>query len=174
MHEGQGPSAPRTGAFQTMHQQQQQAQQAQQTAAPQKPYVAPEEMQSVADLIQSVKDELKEKAKQEKQDKERAAAQPTKYHALDGVAEVDDAGTSDKPNVFPLSKPKKSKKSSKDAMAKLIFDDNGTWISPEEKMAALSKYAFTRQNGAEYTLSEVGGAVTGTERGENDVVDPTH
>jgi hypothetical protein len=62
---------------------------------------------------------------------------------------------------------KKSKKS--DKSTRLVYGDNDT--SPEEKMARLGRYAFTRDTKEEVVLGEVGGAVTGIATGEDTVLD---
>lgn len=61
---------------------------------------------------------------------------------------------------------KKAKKADKNT--RLVYSDNET--SPEEKMARLSRYAFTREK-EQTVLGEVGGAVTGVVMGQDTVVD---
>lgn len=62
-------------------------------------------------------------------------------------------------------KPKKEK----DKNSRLVFSDNET--SPEEKMARLSRYAFTPNKKEETVLGNVTAEVTGIVAGPDDVVD---
>lgn len=59
-------------------------------------------------------------------------------------------------------------KKGKDKNTRLIYSDNN--VSPEEKMARLSKYSFER-GGEDVVMGEVGSAVTGPAVGPDDVVD---
>ncbi|KAK6433161.1 hypothetical protein LTR95_010661 [Oleoguttula sp. CCFEE 5521] len=160
--------------------------------------------QSVADLIKDVERELAEKARAASTSASAGGEQANEPAAITGelidtvatstdvpavsapvAAAATDAPVADKsatteaatqPATIETEKPatgsKKKSKKSKDVVTKLMCDDNTT--SLEEKMAALSKYAFHRPGGTEYTLDQVGAAVTGIERGEDDVVDPAH
>ena len=89
-----------------------------------------------------------------------AAGQPTV------TAEVPETPATPAKTEEPKKKGKKGKTANE---AKLLYTDNAT--SPEEKMANYSKYAFQREEKRETVLGDVGAAVTGIERGEDDVRD---
>lgn len=66
---------------------------------------------------------------------------------------------------------KKAGKKSKaaDTKTQMVYSDNA--VSPEEKRALLSRYAFRRDESTEYVLGDAGPAVTGPVRGADDVMD---
>lgn len=75
------------------------------------------------------------------------------------------ASTEDKDKEDKTAKKEKSKPT------RLVFSDNE--VSPEEKLARLSRYAFVPDLSGETVLGDATAAapVTGAVRGENDVVD---
>lgn len=74
------------------------------------------------------------------------------------------ANGSPAPEAVPEKKSKKSEKNTR-----FIYGDNET--SPEEKMAMLPRYAFSRPSGEDVVLGDVGGAVAGVVTGPDTVLD---
>ncbi|KAJ5929130.1 hypothetical protein N7454_006978 [Penicillium verhagenii] len=86
----------------------------------------------------------------------------------------DIAGVANNATEKPTDAPEKPSKKDKSKPTRMIYSDQTT--SPEEKMAQIPRYAFTRGHFTQETvLGEIPDAtVTGTIRDQDTVVDPAH
>ena len=84
------------------------------------------------------------------------------------VNQAESRGTNGVPPAVEAPAEKKPKKE-KDKNFRLVYSDNET--SPEEKMARLSRYAFTPDKQGPTVLGNVTAAVTGVVAGPDDAID---
>lgn len=146
------------------------------------PYGAPQHQQAATGGKQALSDSVDELIRSvlENADKKKTEQAQTPQPALVEASPVDkplaNGSIAPPKSVGPQETPaqetrsKKSAKKSKDADVKLAYSD--TVISPEEKKAALPRYAFTRDDSTTYVLGDVAPAVTGVVRGSDHVGDP--
>lgn len=88
----------------------------------------------------------------------------------EGTAPVRTDQTPDKqPKEAGEEKPARKEKE-KSKPSRLVYSDNE--VSPEEKMASFSRYAYTPEDKSSAVLGRVEGTVTGPVHGPDDVADP--
>lgn len=143
MHIGQVPP-PNTNTVYQQH-----------SSVPPKPIPAkPGSYDDVDAMLQDIKNDLKQ------EQAEQAAAKASAEKAAQEAVKTS----------VPATSSKEKKKKSKPAFTKMIYSDNN--VSPEEKMAQQSKYAYAfRPKKPEFVEGEVGGAVTGVTVDEDTVRD---
>lgn len=83
--------------------------------------------------------------------------------------EAKSAGTTTASGTDAVTEKKAKKDKEKDKNTKLVYSDNE--VSPEEKMAKLSRYAYTPVHKPETVLGPPEAAVTGVVIGPDDVPD---